>query len=312
MTVLNQSNLQWGRAEPYLSLNEFLGSPTASMLSFETFVEGGAQSDQDKALNQLIIRASGKVDSFCMGKFGTLNATGNTEQRKATPTRAGEFIIHPDFSPILAVTSFSYGPTPGSFAGVTLSNTNCMVNNDEFTILEVGGAGVQTFDGIGALSALLVRGRTYWGPQYVQYSYVSGWANTFSTASVASGVTSLAVVDPTGAIPGGQLTIWDASNDEVVYVANNYVMGTNPILFSTPTVYSHVDGTNITALPPEVKQAVIHFVIAMVSERGESGFVIDEAGDAKPAGGSSGGHGEHEIAAYDLLDNFKRTWGGLS
>jgi hypothetical protein len=310
MTVLNASNLQWGRAEPYLSLNEFLASPTASMLSYETFVEAGDQSDQDKALNQLIIRASGKVDSHCMGKFGTLNATGNTEQKKSTLTRAGEFIIHPEFSPILAVTSFAYGPNPGAFGAVALSNNNCMVNDDEFTILGCGG-GTQVFDGIGALSALLVRGQGWRSPQYVQYSYISGWTNTFSTADVDAGVTSLDVVDPTGALPGQQLTIWDASNDEVVYVAADYVMGTSPILFAAPTVYSHVAGTNISALPAEVKQAVIHFVVDMVEQRGESGFVVEESGASIAAGMHGSANTPHAIAAYDLLDNFKRTWGGL-
>jgi hypothetical protein len=311
MTVLNQSNLQWGRAEPYLSLEEFLASPTASMLSFETFVEGGDQSDQMKALNQLIIRASGKVDSHCMGKFGTLCATGNIEQKRSTPTRAGEFIVHPEFSPILAVTAFSYGPNPGAFADVTLDSNNCMVQDEEFTITALGGGGVQVYDGIGALGALLTRPRALGGPQYVQYSYISGWMNSFSTADVASGVSELEVVDPTGALPGGQLTIWDASNDEVVYVANDYVLGANPVTFAYPTQFAHVAGTNISALPSEVKQAVIHFVVDMVEQRGETGFIVDESGVAKGAGPVGSGNTPHAIAAYDLLDNFKRTWGGL-
>lgn len=307
MTVVNANNQQFGRVEPYLSLTEFKASPTASMLNYSTFVEGGSQQDQDDALYQLILRAGSKVDAHCMGKLGTLNATTNTEVGRYTPNRQGEFVIHPEYDPILSVSAFQWGTTPGMGNVIPLSTSNCFIERSRFIVSQTGAGSSIAYNGINALSSIIT-GRGMGSQLYCQWSYVNGWANTFSTANVTAGTNTMIVSDPTGIYAGNQLTIWDGSNDEIVTLASNYVAGTSTLTFASNLQYNHVSGTNITALPSTVKQAVIHFVIAMVEERGESGFVIQESGEARLASAGSS-HSGHEMTGYDLLDNFQRTWG---
>ena len=306
--VYNPSNLQWGRVEPYLSLTEFKASPTASMLNYETFVEGGTQQDQDDALYQLILRAGSKCDVYTMGKLGTLNATSNVESGQWTPNRWGEFKIHPQYTPILGVSAFQWGTTPGMGNTVTLSNSNCFIEPDGFTISQTGAGNSISYAGIGALSSVLTGRGNPCGPVYCQYTYINGWPNTYSSGITNSGSATMIVTDPTGIQPGMQMTIWDGSNDEVVTISSSYTAGNTTLTFASATQYSHVSGTNITTLPPVVKQAVIHFVIAMVAERGDVGFTINSVGEAEPVSHSQS-HEGHEAAAYDLLDSFRRDWG---
>lgn len=308
--IVNPSNQQWGIIEPYLSLAEFLASPNASMLDYSTFVEGGDADDQNDALEQLIVRASSKADNYCYGRLGTLNAMVNTENGLITPDRWGEFIVKPEYSPILAVTAFQWGATPGQGNVVALSNNNCFVERDEFRVTQTGAGGSIAYAGIGALSAVLNgRSNGRWAPQYCQWSYINGWPNSFTTEDMDADSTSFTPVSNVGFLPGNQVTFWDGSNDETVVIASNYVAGTSPVTLQNPTQFSHVSGTNVSALPASVKQAVIHFVIAMVSQRGQTGFVVSPAGEMTPAEMKGGSNDMHEMRGYDLLDPFVRIWG---
>ena len=307
--VYNPSNLQFGRVEPYLSVAEFKASPTASMLNYETLVEGGTQSDQDDALYQLILRAGSKADVYTMGKLGTLNATTNTENARSTPNRWGEFQVHPDYTPVLGVSAFQWGTTPGMGNVVSLSTNNCFIDtNYGFTVSQTGAGQSISYAGINALSAIVTNRYNAWGPLYIQYTYINGWPNTYSSGVTNAGSTTMIVTDPTGIQPGMQMTIWDGSFDEVVTISPTYTPGTATLTFASGTQYAHATGTNITTLPAIVKQAVIHFVIAMVAERGDVGFVINSVGEAEPVSHGQS-HEGHEMAGYDCLDTFQRTWG---
>jgi len=88
-----------GIVEPYVSLNEVKFSPTASAIDFSNLIENASQVAQDRALSDLIKRASSKADIFCYGPLGTLNATSNTENGWYRPNRDGNITFTPSYTP---------------------------------------------------------------------------------------------------------------------------------------------------------------------------------------------------------------------
>jgi len=113
-----------GLIEPYVSLNEVKFSPTASAIDFSNLIENANQLAQDRALLELIKRASSMADIFCYGKMGSLNATSNTENGWYRPNRDGNITFSPSFTPILAVTDVQVGWGPGSgLQEITISTT---------------------------------------------------------------------------------------------------------------------------------------------------------------------------------------------
>ena len=305
MTVVAAYNLSGGRIEPYCTLDEVKFSPTAAAIDFTNLIENASQTVQDRALSELIVRASAKADQYTMGLYGSLNATVNTETGRETPNRSGQIAIHPYFSPILEIREFMVGWGPGDgMSAVTLSPSNCYIEREKFIITSNSAMGLY-FGGLGIAGGQW----TYMSEVFCQYTYVNGWANTFSTAQTAVGDTTIAVTDSTGIYPGMFMTIWDGMNDEYVQIATTYVPGTDTLTLATPLRYKHGVGVNVSALPPTVKQAVIHFVVAMIKERGQGGLVLNEIGE--PMAMSGKGHGSllDESQGYDLLDEFRAIWG---
>jgi len=287
-----------GIVEPYVSLNELKYSPTASAIDFSNLIENASQVAQDRALADLIKRASSKADIYCYGKMGTLNATSNTENGWYRPTRDGNLIFAPSFTPITAVTDIKVGWGPGDgLSDITLSTSNVAIDRDQITLTAPSTLGLY-FGNLG-----IAGGR--WGYQtnmWCQYTYINGWFNSFTTASSTAGATTLTVTDTTGLYAGMTFTIWDGMNDEVCQVAS---VGTNTITLVSGTAYNHGAGVNVSTMPAAVKQAVIHFVVAMVKERGEGGLVINEIGEPAAVSSRTESHMSDEMAGYDLLEPFK-------
>ena len=196
-----------GIVEPYVSLNEVKFSPTASAIDFSNLIENASQVAQDRALLDIIKRASSKADIFCYGRLGTLNATSNTENGWYRPNRDGNLIFSPSFTPILEVTDIQVGWGPGQgLAEITLSSNNVAIDRDQFTLTAPSTLGLY-FCNLG-----IAGGR--WGYQtnmWCQYTYVNGWFNSFLIASAPAGSTTLSVTDTTGLYPGMTFTVWDLS-----------------------------------------------------------------------------------------------------
>jgi hypothetical protein len=287
-----------GIIEPYVSLNEVKFSATAAAIDFTNLIENASIVAQDRALLEVIRRASSKADIFCYGKMGTLNATSNTENGWYRPNRDGNITFTPSFSPILAVTDVQVGYGPGSgMSEITLSSSNIAIDRDQFILTAPSTLGLY-FGSLG-----IVGGR--WGYQsnmWCQYTYINGWFNSFTTSQVSAGATTFNVTDTTGLYPGMQATIWDGFNDEVVTVAS--VTGTT-ITVTTGLLYAHGTGVNISTMPAAVKQAVIHFVVAMIKERGQGGLVINEIGEPSAVSSRTESSMEDEVQGYDLLEPFK-------
>lgn len=311
MSVVSPSILQYGRVEPYVSLSELTTSPTASLLDFSNFIEGGDQDDQDAAMQQLIVRASSKADVFCMGRLGTLNATVNVEPGRSRIDREGRLVIRPYYTPIVAVNAFQWGPQMPGANQLEVSQNTVWLEREQIVAQVAGPGGGQSYGpSIGALSQIINSNLSANSEMYCTYTYVNGWANSFSTEDVTSGTSTMPVVDSTGVYPNMQLTIWDGVNDETLFVSSSYVPGTDTITFASAMQFNHAAGTNISAMDAAVKQAVIHFVVAMVQERGESAQVLEQMGEGH-AESSGGGKMGHELMAYDLLSNFVQSAGRL-
>jgi len=165
-----------GIVEPYVSLNEVKFSATAAAIDFSNLIENASQVAQDRALQETIVRASSKTDTYCYGKLGTLNATSNTENGWYRPNRDGNLVFTPSFSPILAVTDIQVGWGPGDgLSDITLSSSNVAIDRDQFTLTAPSTLGLY-FGNLG-----IAGGR--WGYQtnmWCQYTYINGWFNSFT------------------------------------------------------------------------------------------------------------------------------------
>jgi hypothetical protein len=307
MSVIAPYILQLGRIEPYISLNELKYSATASALDFTNLVANGDTAANDRALYELIVRASSKIDAFCMGKLGTLNATENTEGGRYRMDRKGRFLIHPDFTPVIEVSAFAWGPLIGQTNSVPISSTNCFIERDTIIMQAYGAAQTNQVAGMQAFSWVMQM--PYDDEFYVQYTYVNGYPNTFTTASAAAGASSIVVTDSTGLYPSMQIQIWDGMNDEYIQIAATYDGESLTIPLVNPLTYAHGIGTNVSAIPAAVKQACIHFVVGMVKQRGQGGIMLDEMGASVPVSGKIEMSAEDEVAGYDLLDPYRVVWG---
>jgi len=289
---------------PYVTIAEVKASPTASTLDLTDLIPNGTQTQQDAALQDLIIRASAKADNYVYGALGTITATVESENGRTFINRSGQFIIHPAYWPILEVQSFSFGSMPGSgMMNVPLSDDNCFIERHQFIVT----TGPLNQSSIGPLTMFGAYSSNT--NQFMNYTYVNGFANTFLTANVATNASAIPVGYSTGIYPGEYLTLWDGALTETVQVASTYNGSDLSIPLVSPTAHSHSKGVNFSAIPPTVKQAVIHFVVAMVKQRGQGGMVLNEIGEPTAISGSTVTSIEDDIQGYDLLDDFRQVWG---
>ena len=301
MTATASWTQQGGRIEPYVSINEVLFSASAASVDFSNLIENGSQAVQNRALYELIVRASAMADRFTMGQYGTLNATTNQENGRYRPNRYGQIIVNPYYTPIIAVTDFQIGWGPGAgLNDVEITNDSCSIEREEFIVTYSSSVGLQT-------GPLTIAGGG-WAPDremFAQYTYVNGYANSFTTAPASVGSTTLSLTDATGVVAGQYLTIWDGVNDEYVQIAS--VAG-NVLTLTAPLGFNHGTGVNVSALPADAKQAVIHFVVGLVKQRGQGGIVISETGEPVATAPKAQNSMEDFVMAYDLLQPFKVVW----
>ena len=101
--VIASYNLSQTNRVPYVTAYEVLNSAIANNVDFLNLIENGDNAQQAAALQEMIVRASTKVDTTCLGYAGTLCATVTIENGRYSPNRLGQFIVHPEYWPILEV-----------------------------------------------------------------------------------------------------------------------------------------------------------------------------------------------------------------
>jgi hypothetical protein len=305
MSVIAPFNITEGNRVPYVTIQEVLNSATAASVDFSNLIPGASINAQNVALQELIVKASTEADNYCLGALGTLCATVNTENGRYRGNRQGQFIIQPYYWPILELRSFGYGYNPGVLNNVTLNNTNTFIERNQFII--TAQSGVYSGTTYGSLD--MVGGKFPANQQFCQWTYVNGFANTFSDGAVTAGATSITVDSAIGIYAGSQLTIWDGAKDETIIIASSYNGTSLTLPLASPLQYAHTTDVNVSALPATIKQAVIHLIVAMVKERGSGALVINEIGEPLQSTAKTSSQEWDKASAYDLLDAFKQIWG---
>ena len=304
MTVVAPFVLSEGAGTPYVTLDEVKFSPTASSLDFSNLIEGASQAVQDRALHDLIVRASDMADRHVYGALGTLSATLNTENGRYRQNRYGQFVIHPSFWPILELRSFSAGMYPNNQNTYSISASNVSIEREQFIITATAGLSniTTTYGSLGIVGynqGIDIQ-------QFCQWTYVNGFGNTFLSSNVSIGATSLPVQSVLGFYAGQTVTLWDGMNNENVTIAS---VGSTSITITAGLAHNHGTGCNLSALPASVKQAVIHLTVGLVKQRGQGGFVLNEIGEPTYAGQATKTFESDMMMGYDLLDDFKVVWG---
>lgn len=306
MTVVNPQTVSYLNRSSYISPAEFKRSPIAAGIDVTQLVPGGDLATQDHALNDLIAQASAHADTFCLGAIGTLCATVNVETGRYRANRQGWYIIHPAFWPILEVRSFQVGPSPATQTTINLTTANCWIEQRQFVV--TSGSNTTTSQGPLDLSAMQ---RQTYNPQFCSYSYVNGFFNQPLAAQAVAGSTSLTFPDVTGLYVGSPITIYDAPVEETVQVASSWDGNSTTVPITAATRYAHGAGTNVSALPPTVKQAVIHLVVSMIKQRGQGGLVLNEVGAPTSVTSATVTSMQDQDRAYELLTAFKQVFGRI-
>lgn len=284
---------------PYITAAEYRQSPTSVDVSNLVPRDSAASIAE---LNNLVSRASSWADVYC-GQI--LAATTDTDLDWYNPGRDGWLKIHPRYTPILSVTSFAYGTTPSNLAALSdLSQIAMIGRAQEFHVPLMAGV-TQTSQG-----PLQFGSAAYGSRLLCSYTYVNGYPTTVLATPATAGATSIQVVDATGVLAGlTQLGIYDGGQTETVKVASSYVGGTTLPLTSALRFAHNETGVSVSALPPAVKQAVIHLTNYLAKTKGITGIVAPRGGGISAGQAVKSGQNDPEdvATAYELLDPFRRV-----
>lgn len=307
----------YGIKTPYLDVQEYLNAPTA--IDVNNLLAGATQEAQETALKEVIYRASSWIDGYVTGSaYNTLNATSNVETARVWGSRDGTLRLHPKLWPILEIQSIAYTPVGLAFstAASIVPAGNCWIEPTEVIITPGGtsaffnGTGV---NGIGLGAPYGVTTCEY----YIQFQYVSGFANTQLAASVAAGAASISVTNAIGIYPNTLMEMFNAPNDEPVQVASTYVPTTATIPTTTtiplaaPLVYNHDASAVVTNIPKSVKQAAILLTNALIKQRGSGALIVSDMGAATRVDtGSPQNLGGDIGLAMKLLDTMRQRYIG--
>lgn len=297
----------------YLTVAELLAAPLGLSLrtvpaSGSTGPSGVTGAQTYEELTNVILRASALADGYCQQVLGATLDTEEkwTERGLAGIDRNGYLWVHTDYWPVLSVQSFRYGyPAIGGTTWTQPALSDLVVSRERIvypTLLPPRGA----------------------PPLRVQYSYLNGWPNTLLTGPVLAGATSLPTADATGMVAGGKLTIYDQGNTEQVTIASTWapVQGAASVTLAAPTAFAHTPvfrpttapqqpyDIAVSALPADVKQAVLLICKELVEVRGTNALVMRRAGGVQgPAPAASKGS-EHQYIGYEAqctLNHYRRV-----
>ena len=283
---------------PYLTVAEYKQAPTG--MDYDNLVV--ASNDpavQDAELANVIARASSWMDNYC---YQILGATVDTETQRARLNSDGTLAIHPRYFPIIAVLSLSYGSMPNDLVNYP-DPSQGWIEEQQF-ILPYSSAQL-TWSSQGPLSFGMPAIPRQ--PVYVKYSYVNGFPTTLLANQVSANASSIVVKNPTGIIAGTQMTIYDGENTENVTVGSSYTFGSTTVPLVTPTQFSHVANTSISALPPAVKEAAILATTAFLKIRGDSSMTMQVTNQVPPIRTDTQNMPDDFNVAKELLRPYRRV-----
>jgi hypothetical protein len=148
----------------------------------------------------------------------------------------------------------------------------------------------------------------YSGKQFATLTYVNGWANTTLYANAAAGASSITLTNVLGVMPGQQLNLMNTNNSEIVTVDPSYIpsnAATDVLVpLTAPIVGTYTAGDTATAMPQEIKQAVILIAKSLILTRGSDAIEI-AAINSQPTHSNSefpGVSSDMEFAEFLLSD----------
>lgn len=294
----------------YLTVAELLNAPLG--LSLRTAPPGGATGpggvtgqQSYEELTNVIRRASALADNYCQQVLG---ATVNNEERWTESGLAGidshgYLWVHTDFWPVLSVSAFQYGyPSVGGTVWTAVPPVELILFRERIVYP----------------SRSPQRGLP---PLRLQYTYQNGWPNTLLTGPVGAGANSLPLADATGLVAGSRLTIYDEGATEEVSVASGWVPVSGPagVALAAGAAFAHTPvgrpatppaqpyDIAVSALPADVKQAVLLICKALLETRGANALVMGRTGGVSGATPLTTLATEKlPVEAQSVLDHYRR------
>lgn len=278
--------------QPYMTLGMFKAQPTG--LPTDALVPGGTSQAQDIELAGLIRKASSEMDKFCYGASGgVLYATTDVQTLRSRLDRSGRFVINPRFTPVLAVTGFSWGDDVANMTTVT-DLTHVEVEQDRVIIPAYPFTGMSS------------AGPLQFGPQTVlnyelrvNLAYVNGWACTTLANATSVGAVTITVKDATGIFANiTRVTLQDPTNgtETVIPTAVNGNQLTVPALS-----FAHSAGVQVDTLPDAITDACTEITVGLMKRKAQEAVRLP----------SGTGRNKHRAPVAPGEDNFNRGFGLL-
>lgn len=269
----------------YVTVAELLAAPLGLSLrdvtpsaALRPGQQGATQAMTYDELTALAQRASAIADVFCEQVLGaTLDSEEHwTSDGLAGIDNDGNLWVQTEHWPVQQVLSLQYGlPQMGGTLWTAAAVADVLIAGQARLVYPAG---------------LPQRG---WGQHLrVQYTYVNGWPYSTLTAAVAAGATTLSLADATGIQAGQRLAIADLGSSETVIVASSWapVQGAASVPLASGTLFAHTPmlrpppagqqpyDISVSALPPDVKEAVLLIAKALLDVRGGSALVMGRTG----------------------------------
>lgn len=238
----------------YITPAEFKSAPTALDTASLDQSNIGNPTAQLAVLADLLRRASRWADAICRQP---LLAKTRTEVKTIYATRDYRLVIHPSCSPVVSLASLKYKSFPADQWFDTDVVNDIQVFESWFDVY-----GSRYFNYLNPVNRYIV-----------SYTYTSGFAVTSVGADSLVGATSLTLVNTTGIVVGTSMTV--GTNLTVDYVTVESVTG-NVVTLAAPTVFAHVVGDPASALPDDIRQAVILLAGFLIRERGSMAVTMNE------------------------------------
>ena len=279
---------------PYLSVAEYKNAPTS--IDYDNLVVGGNANAQDAELERVILRASSFMDEYLNQN---LVANRQTETQRTRFTPQGYISLHPNQSPVIALESFYYGPTPGLITALTDCSTAWFENQQ--LIIPISSMALNW----SSQGPLAFGGGSPTQQIFTKYTYVAGFVNN-PIVSATAGASSLVVERSTGIVAGQLLRIIDGANSETVYVSSSYTYGNTTVTLAAPLTFSHTAGSVISNMPNAIKQACILITTAFIKVRGDNSLTMNITTQPQQSLPGATRYGGEIRLALDMVDKYRR------
>lgn len=256
---------------PYLTRDQYRCAPTC--VDTQNLVRGGAQADQDAALDRLIMEASAWCDNMAEQP---LTAQTSVEVLRAAVAAGGILRLHPKQHPIVSVNALSYGVDATMMSAMTdLSNVWVEDQSIEVPLQAAISGG---FSGPLQFNTARPGNRVR-----VVLTYVAGWAVTTLASPALLTDSTVTVKDATGITPGthmrveqGGAPIGGGSTQTTLVNAKVTVLSVagNVVTLTAPIGVAFAAGAAFTALTSDLEQAGVYAVTGLIKQRGTGALTM--------------------------------------